>query len=108
MESTPQKGSFKNGKINFEFRLAAQKIGKMMEIRPKSSQLLFSPDSISFAFDGKCHPEFAVIKTQIGQFIQGKIEPTVQGAKVEARHRKNAENVLTTETDAKGKYKWEN
>ncbi|KAF7630922.1 hypothetical protein Mgra_00008841 [Meloidogyne graminicola] len=96
--------SINKGKI-FIFSLNNSKIGNKYEIIPESNQLLFMPKLLNFEFTGECEGLVASFNSQIGKFIQGKVEPKVENALVKAINKENKTEDLINFTDNKGLFK---
>ncbi|KAL7078019.1 hypothetical protein ACQ4LE_002669 [Meloidogyne hapla] len=90
-----------NGKM-YLFFLDFSKIGNKYEFIPQSVRLLFKPKLVEFEFNGECEGVAASFISQMGKFIEGKVEPLVEDAFVKAIHKTDKNEVLTTNTDKKG------
>ncbi|KAI6176776.1 hypothetical protein M3Y97_00835400 [Aphelenchoides bicaudatus] len=97
------KGSQSNN-VTFSTVIDNEFDGQEMELLPKSNKFLFVPATHTWTFNGECAFNEIVFKAKEGRYVTGKVEPAVENAAVQAKHKTDG-SVLTSTTDSKGNFK---
>ncbi|XP_064456551.1 BOS complex subunit NOMO1-like [Ornithodoros turicata] len=84
----------------FQFMCAP---GMEIELVPKSGRLLFSPAAVELTTSEDCDLDSAHFKGRVGLFIDGQIQPVLEGVKVVVRSGEEVH--VTTESDAEGTFR---
>uniref|UniRef100_A0A914GZD0 Nodal modulator 1 n=1 Tax=Globodera rostochiensis TaxID=31243 RepID=A0A914GZD0_GLORO len=85
-----QKDDAADGTKTFVFRLDQQKVGTEFVATARSPLHLFTPESITFKFDGNCSEEAEpiIFRAHLAKFIEGQVIPAIPEVSVTATPRR--------------------
>lgn len=87
----------------FSFQEPLSSTGDVILV-PHSANHLFEPNSHSLRFHGECVPEAVQFEAAKGIFVDGSINPPVEGVAIVATHNKDTNVRFETVTDKSGKF----
>jgi hypothetical protein len=90
----------------FKFYIDMDQIGKTLEFIPQSKVFLFKPFLQKINFDGNCILEPIVFDSEKGSFIEGSVNPAVEGVDVVGTNENNSDEIVKVKTDKNGRFKF--
>uniref|UniRef100_A0AC34EZP7 Nodal modulator 1 n=1 Tax=Panagrolaimus sp. ES5 TaxID=591445 RepID=A0AC34EZP7_9BILA len=90
----------------FKFYIDMEQKGNILEFIPQSKVFLFKPFLQKINFDGNCILDPLVFDSEKGSFIEGSVNPAVEGVDVVGTNEKNSDEVVKVKTDKNGRFKF--
>ena len=90
----------------FEFFIDMDQTGNILELVPRSQVFLFKPFLQKIVFDGNCIMEPIYFDTEKGSFIEGSVNPPIEGVDVIGSNDNNPTEVVKVKTDKSGHFKF--
>uniref|UniRef100_A0A8C5QXB5 Nodal modulator 1 n=1 Tax=Leptobrachium leishanense TaxID=445787 RepID=A0A8C5QXB5_9ANUR len=92
------------GPFSYEFSYWARS-GEKITVTPSSKELLFYPPSVESVVSGEnCPGKMIQIHGKAGLFIEGQIQPELEGVEIVINEKGAASPLITVYTDDKGSY----
>ncbi|XP_063790451.1 BOS complex subunit NOMO3-like [Pseudophryne corroboree] len=92
------------GPFTYEFSYWARS-GEKLTVTPSSKELLFYPPSVEAVVSGEsCPGKLIEIHGKAGLFLEGQIQPELEGVEIVISERGAASPLITVFTDDKGSY----